>query len=693
MPAVEHSRLLWYWVVLLISLLESLAFVGIIFPGTVFVVLAGFVSAKGSLDLGDLILFAAIGAIIGDVSSYYLGSHVKEFFKDDNKIFKSKYLDRGKSFFNKYGGRSIFFGRFIGPIRPVIPFVAGMFKMDKEKFLLWNIFSGFAWAVTFLLVGFFFGQVWQTISLWSTRGGVFLVALGSFVFVLYLFKWIIVRNGRQISFFFLSVWYSIKRAIINDSNVQKLVKKHNTTFDFIKNRLNRSKFWGLPATLLSLGFVYTLLLFIGVVEDVVTSDTIVSVDIRIENLLAVFRNGEITEFFLWVTLLGKWEIILGFAVAVIGILWVWRKRLYIMPLIIAILGSEIFTALGKIAFHRARPELAIYAESSFSFPSGHATIAVAFYGFLTYILIRGFRRWSTKVNLFFIGVAVILLIGFSRLYLGVHYVSDVWGGYLIGALWLIIGISISEWLYSLRKKDISFLPQRKTRIISAVLFFLAFLFYVAFAVNYNPQVSQPLIPQEKIVLQNVNEIFPDERLKYTETLTGEKQEPIGFIVFAKNDEELIKAFTDSGWFLSDKIDVYSVAKLAKTAFLKQSYSQAPMTPSFWNKQVHDFGFEKPTDTNNVRQRHHARFWKTDYIAKDGDMIYVGAASLDSGIKWWVTHKIDPDIDTEREFIFKELKKANDLSNFKKQKFVDPSLGKNFSGDWFFTDGRAYIINL
>ena len=195
------------------------------------------------------------------------------------------------------------------------------------------------------------------------------------------------------------------------------------------------------------------------------------------------------------------------------------------------------------------------------------------------------------------------------------------------------------------------------------------------------------------VLQNVNDIFPSEELKYTETLTGEKQEPIGFIVFAKSDEELIKAFTDSGWFLSDKIDIYSVSKLAKTAFLKQAYPQAPMTPSFWNKQVHEFGFEKPTDTNNARQRHHARFWKTGYIDNDGNGVYVGAASLDSGIKWWVTHKIDPDIDTEREFLFKGLENANALVDFKKQKFVDPGLGKNFSGDWFFTDGQVYIINL
>jgi len=691
LPTIEHFRILGYWIVLFVSLLESLAFVGIAVPGTIFIVLVGFVSSKGLLDLGDLIWFSAIGAIIGDVLSYYLGSHIKKFFKDDSKIFKSRYLEKGKSFFNKYGGRSIFLGRFVGPIRPIIPFVAGMFKMDKKKFLSWNIFSGFIWATTFLLIGYFFGQAWETIALWSTRGSVFVATFVCIIFVLYILKWFVVRNGKRILSFLSSVWHSIEQAIVNNTDVQKLVKKYALFFKFIKGRLDRSKFWGLPATLLSLGFIYTFFLFVGIIEDVITADLIVSVDTRIANLLAVFRNIEITEFFLWITLLGKWQVIISFTFAIVGVLWIWRKRLYIAPLILTIAGSEIFTALGKIAFHRSRPELAIYTEHSFSFPSGHATIAVAFYGFLTYILIRSFGRWKTKVNVFFVGLSVILLIGFSRLYLGVHYVSDVWGGYLVGVLWLIIGISISEWIHSWKTKDVVFSPSVKMRSISAILIFLSFLSYILIAINYHPQTSQPIILQEEVVVQDINDIFSDEKLKYTETLTGEKQEPISFIILSENDEKFIKLFKNSGWFLADTVNISSVAKLAEMAFLKQSYPQAPMTPSFWNSKVHSFGFEKPTKTDNVRERHHARFWKTNYIMANGNKIYVGTASLDSGIKWGLTHKINPDIDTEREFLFRDMENANVLTNSKKQKFVKPILGQNFSGDPFFTDGEQYIV--
>ena len=118
-----------------------------------------------------------------------------------------------------------------------------------------------------------------------------------------------------------------------------------------------------------------------------------------------------------------------------------------------------------------------------------------------------------------------------------------------------------------------------------------------------------------------------------------------------------------------------------------------MTPDFWNANVHNFGFEKATDSDNVRTRHHARFWKTNYITENEDIIYVGTASFDINLKWGVTHQISPDIDTEREFLYSDLQKTDMIINTEKQQFVDPKLGSNFSGDLFFTDGKLYLISI
>jgi undecaprenyl-diphosphatase len=111
-------------------------------------------------------------------------------------------------------------------------------------------------------------------------------------------------------------------------------------------------------------------------------------------------------------------------------------------------GSIVLTTVLKGVFQRARPELfdSGYQASFYSFPSGHATVAVGFYGMLTVILayrLQGFARWVVAAC----GVLVVLLIGFSRLYLGVHYPTDILAGYLSALLWLVcVGGVYALWL-------------------------------------------------------------------------------------------------------------------------------------------------------------------------------------------------------------------------------------------------------
>ena len=155
LPTIESFGIWGYWIVLLISLVESLPFIGLVIPGTIFVGFFGFMSARGYLDIGDLIWFAAIGAILSDGISYYLGTKGIKFFRNENKILKLSHLEKGESFFKKHGNKSIFLARFISPLRPIVPFIAGLSKMDKDIFLFWNIMSGVLWSITFILLGYF----------------------------------------------------------------------------------------------------------------------------------------------------------------------------------------------------------------------------------------------------------------------------------------------------------------------------------------------------------------------------------------------------------------------------------------------------------------------------------------------------------------------------------------------------------
>jgi len=221
--------------------------------------------------------------------------------------------------------------------------------------------------------------------------------------------------------------------------------------------------WFNVSNILLLGIIVSFLVFLfqqkgrvgGIFKTVIASGPVIALDVRVANFLSALRSPGFNKFFFWVTLLGEWKLIALFALTLIIILWRRRQRIFILPLLVTLFGSEFFVGLGKIVFRRPRPVVAAFVENSFSFPSGHAAIALAFYGFLSFFIISQAKRRKTKIGVAFAGLALILFIGFSRLYFGVHYLSDVWSGYLIGALWLVIGISLISWL-GLRRKGSRF---------------------------------------------------------------------------------------------------------------------------------------------------------------------------------------------------------------------------------------------
>jgi len=692
LPAIEHFHMIGYWIALFVALLETTLGVGLIMPGSTIILFMGTLAAKGYFDLGDLIWFAAIGAIIGDNINYFIGKkYGSKIFKKGFWFIKTKHFKKGEEFFQRHGSKSVFIGRFIPSIKEVIPLIAGTFGMKRLPFMIWNILGAIGWSLVWILPGYFFAQSIDVAKTWLTRAGFLLTILFIIFAIFYLLKVLFVKKGKDFFSFISSVWQSIKQAIIRNSEVQKFVAHHKKFFLFLQKRFDKNNFFGLPLTILFIALFYVLALFGGIVEDVLSSNIIVSIDVRVANLLTIFRNPQLTDIFLWITLLGKWQVIFIFTIAVIFILWLWKKQSFIIPFLLSIAGSEVFTVIGKHIFHRPRPTVAVYFENSFSFPSGHATIAMAFYGFLAYILIKNSKNWKFKINTFFITVMVILLIGFSRLYLGVHYISDVWGGYLVGAIWFIIGISLSEYLLSKKQKNNQIYLSVKKRLAVFVIILASAGFYIVFARYYQVPVSIISQKTDKKIVNNITTVLKNNQLRYTETLLGNKQEPLSFVIIAKNDSQLINIFGQAGWALADNVGIFSVYRTAKDAIFKRSYSQAPMTPYFWNFEVHEFGFEKETNSNNVRSRHHARFWKTKYLTENGENIYVGIASFDKSMKWGITHRINPDIDTEREYLFNDLKKTDRIAKTEKQQFINPKLGSNFSGDLFFTDGKLYLL--
>jgi len=139
------------------------------------------------------------------------------------------------------------------------------------------------------------------------------------------------------------------------------------------------------------------------------------------------------------TYLGNWQIIVGFSVVAVAILALLRKKREAVFLAAALIGGELVKEILKFIVRRSRPDasLALIQESGYSFPSGHAMIAVIFYGIIGYFIYKLCRQKWQKITISIAAGALIFLIGFSRIYLGVHWISDVIAGWLLG--FLIVG--------------------------------------------------------------------------------------------------------------------------------------------------------------------------------------------------------------------------------------------------------------
>jgi len=163
-------------------------------------------------------------------------------------------------------------------------------------------------------------------------------------------------------------------------------------------------------------------------------------DTKISENIIHLRTDFLNNFFITFTMLGVWYVILFLFICVSAIFYFYKKTNLILPFFIILIGSGVLTVIIKFLVDRARPslDLAIYAEKLPAFPSAHAALILAFFGFLIYCLWKFSFGLKIKIILTLLSILLIALVGFSRVYLGVHYLSDVIVGYLVGLMWLLI---------------------------------------------------------------------------------------------------------------------------------------------------------------------------------------------------------------------------------------------------------------
>jgi len=247
--------------------------------------------------------------------------------------------------------------------------------------------------------------------------------------------------------------------------VQRFGNKYPRVFRFVIRRFDMQDFLGLPLTLLLLIIFANFSLLNELAENVVNSESMKAVDRTVTLWLYNRRTPLISQAFYYFTQLGSQYGVVAITLLSSLLLLIRHKGFYLIALILSVLGSSCSMYLLKLYFHRERPLKVYYVpEASFSFPSGHATGAMALEGIILYFLMIESRSKQQKNNWLIAGVTYILAIGFSRIYLGVHFLTDVLGGYLVGFLWVLVSIGIMEFLALRKAKENSRLEREQTSI-------------------------------------------------------------------------------------------------------------------------------------------------------------------------------------------------------------------------------------
>lgn len=441
------------FVVFLIALTESLAIVGWIVPGAVLMFAIGALIATGYLSFWPMTVWAIAGAIAGDGLSYWLGYYYKQRLTRIWPLSRHPdLLARGTAFFYRHGGKSILFGRFIGPLRPLLPAIAGMFGMSTWHFVVTNVISAMAWAPLYLLPGIAFGM---SLELATEVAGRMVVLLITLCVLLIMLLWLMRR---------CYAWMAPKMDYLM-ARMMYWSRQHPLAGELPDALVNPNHPEARGLTILALLLVLSVVGFAGLTQAMTKHLIPGSFDKLIfhglQNLRTPFTDG----IMVWVTGLGDTQILFTLtAITSVWLIWHqdWRS---LWHWLLALLFPFSLVHILKVIFEVSRPPLLPALNQSFAFPSGHATLALTVYGFLAVMLAREIAP-KHRILLYTGALIIITSIAFSRLYLGAHWLSDVIGGLLLGLAWLtLLGIAY--------RRHASGPPKAPARVITLGLILLA----------------------------------------------------------------------------------------------------------------------------------------------------------------------------------------------------------------------------
>lgn len=373
----------------LVACTECLALAGILVPGTVLLFALGVLAGGGALSLGQTLLLAYAGGLLGDGLSYTLGRRFQQRIRNLGLLrAHPEWLTRAEFYMRSYGVTSLLIGRFIGPLRPMLPMVAGMLNMPLGRFILVSLLAGAGWSVAYLLPGWATGAAMR-LPLSELFWGQAAIVAGALA---------------------LSVLLSLHRCLREQAYSAALA-----------SALSGLLLLGLLQGWQQLSDFDHGLLALLQTERGPLLDTLMVLTTRLGDFNTQLAAGLLLCLLL---LAGRYWRAFGFAASSL--------------LVTALLNSGL-----KHLLARTRPGVLLDPLHSYSLPSGHSSAAFAFCLVIGVLAGRGEpARW--RVTWLLLACLPATAIALSRVYLGVHWPSDILAGALLAGSVTAGSLALSE---------------------------------------------------------------------------------------------------------------------------------------------------------------------------------------------------------------------------------------------------------
>jgi len=412
-------------VVFSVAMAESLVLIGIFIPGAALLLGMGALIALGGLELTPILLWAIAGAIVGDGISFWIGYIYRDRLRQIWPFAKHpQMLARGEAFFLKHGGKSVAMGRFIGPIRAIIPTVAGIMGMSPLRFTIVNVISAIAWAPAYILPGMVIGTSLGLASQVAARLGILLVILAAGV-------WLVVWGVRAIFNFYQP------RAEATVERWLNWGRSHPRLGRLATALLDPARPEAAALTALAMMLIFAAWLFLTLLLMLVDEAALAAIDEATFQVLQTLRTAWADELMVSLSQFGDKQVTLPLTLTVAAWLGLQRRWRAMGHWLGAIGFAVLVTFILSATLNLPRAASIDMAPNEAAAPSGHVAIATVMYGFAAVMLAHALppaQRWIPSA----VAAVVIVAIAVARLYLGTHSLSEVIGAFALGLMWVAL---------------------------------------------------------------------------------------------------------------------------------------------------------------------------------------------------------------------------------------------------------------